>query len=294
MIRSHQDQDWSKHFPIQSAVDLDFVVGQGRAWPVGMQRRSPAEFRRRILAAATSYVLQVKSIDYTLRRYVKPDQYQNDDELLGDIVSDFIKSGAESVRVGLRALHTAEPGFGRVGSEITLYKFPDVIDVARMLANRGLFLEVIPILRLAVEMTGWAICVHNSEDENYVANLKAQSCLSALKRIYPSAGRVYGYVSKFSHWEQAIHPFFLNIEENVGLIRASCKYRAISSALCLVILDIFLEAVRCLYGAQAESLITAVQGIAEREATRAVSRLLDRVAETTSDEDIVEVRALLS
>jgi hypothetical protein len=84
-----EHQNWADDFPIQSMVDLDFVIGQHVGWPVGMERRSPPEFRRRVLAAAASYTLQVKSIDYALRRYVHPEQYLIERELLGDTISDF-------------------------------------------------------------------------------------------------------------------------------------------------------------------------------------------------------------
>ena len=63
---------WTDHFRIQSDVDLDFVIGQQRGFPVGMPRRSPPEFKRRVLAAAQSYLAQLTSIDYTKRRYVRP------------------------------------------------------------------------------------------------------------------------------------------------------------------------------------------------------------------------------
>jgi hypothetical protein len=207
--------------------------------------------------------------------------------------SDFIRNGGSLLKDDLKALHTPEPTFGRFGSEITLYKFPDIIDMAGMLANRGLFLEITPMLRLSVEMIAWAICVFNSDNEEYVTRLKAQSCISTLKRAYSSAGRVYGYVSKFSHWEQVVHPFFLNIQEEVGVIRASRKYRALSSALCLVIIDLFIEAIRYLYGIRANSLILNIQETEEVSKTRKTYRFVNSIAEMTNDEDIMQVRDLL-
>lgn len=37
----HQRLKWAHDFQIQSAVDLDFVIGQGVALPIGMERKSP-------------------------------------------------------------------------------------------------------------------------------------------------------------------------------------------------------------------------------------------------------------
>jgi hypothetical protein len=86
---SADNRPWANQFQIQSEVDLDFVIGQGIGYPVGMLRASPPEFRRRILAGAISYQLQLKSVDYALKRYVGADTYENEDLSLGDAVSDY-------------------------------------------------------------------------------------------------------------------------------------------------------------------------------------------------------------
>src|SRR5215472_6960480 len=75
MTEKDSDIDWISQFRIQSDVDLDFVRSQ-IGWPVGMTRASPPEFRRRVLAAAISYQLQLRSIDYALKRYVDPKEYE--------------------------------------------------------------------------------------------------------------------------------------------------------------------------------------------------------------------------
>jgi hypothetical protein len=86
MTENDPDIDWISQFRIQSDVDLDFVLSR-IGWPVGMTRASPPEFRRRVLAAAISYQAQLRSIDYTLKRYVDPKQYEVEQTYLGDIVS---------------------------------------------------------------------------------------------------------------------------------------------------------------------------------------------------------------
>src|SRR4051812_47625754 len=145
--------DWTKHFWIESEVDLDFVIGQGLGWPVGLQRKSPAEFKRRVLAAMLSYGLGLRSIDYTLKRHVESDTYETEEILVGEAVSDYLRSASRDLQEELRKLHTqGDLPFGVIGAELTLYKLPHVLDVARMMSNRGLLLEVLPLLRLSLEM----------------------------------------------------------------------------------------------------------------------------------------------
>ena len=152
-----EKQGWKKHFWIESEVDLDFVIGQGFGWPVGMQRNSPAEFKRRVLAGILSYGMQLSSIDYTLKRYVKPETYEAEDVSVGDAVSDYLRDACRSLGEELSNLHTqGELPFGVFGAELTLYRVPNVLDTARMMSNRGLLLEVLPLLRLSLEMAAWA------------------------------------------------------------------------------------------------------------------------------------------
>ena len=148
--------DFAKHFQVLSTVDLDFVIGERLGWPVGMSQRSPPEFRRRIAAAAISYQLRLRSLDYAMKRYVDRRLYESSDLTLGDEVSDFVRDSCFILEDELKALQTPEPSFGVFGAEFTLFKIPHAIDTARMLANRGLLLEVLPILRLSLEMSAWA------------------------------------------------------------------------------------------------------------------------------------------
>src|SRR5579884_2129063 len=120
-----------EHFQIQSEVDLDFVISQSLGWPVGMTRTSPPEFRRRVLAGALSYGLQLQSIDYTLKRYVESDLYEEIKPSVGDTASDFLRSSTIALQEGIFKLHTEDPAFGVFGAEFTLYRIPHALDAAR-------------------------------------------------------------------------------------------------------------------------------------------------------------------
>jgi hypothetical protein len=279
--------DWTEHFWIESEVDLDFVIGQGSGWPVGMQRNSPAEFKRRLLAAMLSYKLQLNSIDYTPKRYVDSDLYE-----AGDI---FLREASHVLQDELRNLHTqGDLPFGVLGAELTLYKLPDLLDTARMMSNRGLLIEVLPLLRLSLEMTAWACTAFYIGDEQEVADLRAQSCISSLKGTYKSAGRLYGFLSQFSHWGHAIHGKFIEIEkETVSIVRASVRYRAMSLALCLVILDLIVEVVRKIYAERSHHLVSKVQGVAYPDPARKSHQYVSRIADMSGLSEIREIRSFL-
>jgi hypothetical protein len=287
--------DWINQFPIQSAADLDCVISQDRGVPIGMMRSSPAEFKRRVLAAGISYQLRLRSIDYTLKQYVAPHQYEDEEMSLGDVSSDFIKGSMKTLKSGLKDLHSQrEFIFGVFGAEITLFKFPETLDLARMLANRGLLLEVLPILRLCLEMISWSAVAFFLEDETVVRRLRAQSCISRIKPIYASAGQIYGHLSKFTHWEHAIHSHFLELQEgHTAVIAASCRYRAMSLTLCLVILDMVLEVIRHIYSAKSEPLITTIQGVSDRTDARQVHQMVAKIAKYSKSQEFQKIQSLL-
>lgn len=173
MVKNETASDWITQFGIQSDTDLDFVLSR-IGWPVGMTRASPPEFRRRVLAAAISYQLQLRSIDYALKRYVNPNEYESEEITLGDMASNFLKNSSSQLADQLRKFHTEKNfTFGQFGAEITLLKCPELLDSARMLANRGAFLEVLPILRLCLEMILWSTVALFIGDVKEVKRLRA-------------------------------------------------------------------------------------------------------------------------
>jgi hypothetical protein len=292
---SKDARSWVDHFQIQSEVDLDFVIGQSTGLPVGMQRHSPSEFRRRVLAGAISYSMQLNSIDYALKRYVAPNLYDDEVPLLADTASDHLSGSVKRLMKELRALHTPDPTFGIFGAELTLFKVPRSLDTARMLANRGLLLEVLPILRLCLEMMAWSSAAFYMRDEEQVIALRAQSCISGMKDFYETAGRLYGYLSTFSHWGHVVHGHFLEVKSGqVAVLEASVRYRAMSLALCIVILDVFVEVVRRLYSERSSILIEGVQGVLDRGVDRRTYQVLSSIVQSTGLDELSEIQSFLA
>jgi len=284
---------WETQFGIRAEADLDFIINAG--WPVAVSRKAPPELKRRILAAGGSYKLQLRSIDYTLKRYVEADQFERLDSTLGDNVSDFVRERRGLLSQELRKLHTAEPNFGQFGAEVTLFKLPEVVDTARTLANRGLLLEVLPISRLVLELISWSVVAFFSTEEQKVRGLKGQNCISKMTSIYDSVGRLYGYFSTFSHWSHETHSDFIHISERgvTSIIHASPRQRAVSLTLCLVMLDVLAEAIRYIYGRNAEALIIGVQGTLTRDKSKHCHRLAEEIAIATGLQEIKELQEFL-
>ena len=115
-------------------------------------------------------------------------------------LADYLRDSVAVLMKELRNLQTKHPAFGIFGAEITLYRLPHSLDTARMLSNRGLLLEVLPILRLCLEMMAWSSSAFDMQDEDDVVALKAQSCISELKNVYRTAGKIYIYMDISQHF----------------------------------------------------------------------------------------------
>ncbi len=273
-------EDLLANFRIHTAVDLDFVIGESAGLTVGMQRSSSPELKRRVLAAISSVLLGVQSVDAAKKRYVPEDIFEDQELFLGDEVSVFIDDAHDALMSGIQYLQSLEePSYGRIGAEISLYRIPNIIRSARLLANRGLLLEVVPLLRQALEMVSWAYMAFNEDDQKIIDKLKAQHCVGSLKKIYPNAGRIYGYLSQFTHWGRSIHNHFIGIEEGRGaILNASVEHRAISLALCLTLVDVLLETLRALYANHSHELISNVQGCLAWETERNTFKYIEKIS----------------
>jgi hypothetical protein len=163
-----------------------------------------------------------------------------------------------------------------------------------MMSNRGLLLEVLPILRLSLEMIAWAHDAFFMDDESKVVELKAPSCISSLKKTYCPVGQLYGFLSQFSHWGQAIHKQFLDITiESTAVVYASVRYRAMSLALCLVILDVLTEVVRKIYSERGDDLVLKIQGATCPDPARRSHHYVLKIAEVSGLTELREIRSFV-
>jgi len=257
-----------------------------------MERASPPQFKRRVLAAAISHQLRLKSIDYSLKRYVEPDLYDKDETSLGDTVSDFLRASGVPLEDHLKQLHTPDPSLGVFGAEVTLFRLPHALDAARMLSNRGLLPEVLPILRLCIEMICWSNVAFDLTAE--VVRLKARQCVSRMKPIYPTIGKLYGHLSAFAHWEQVVHGRFITLDQDrTAILKASVQYRAESLALCLVVLDVAVAVADRMYGDRSKKLVADIQGTSPGNKNRRTRRLISAITRIADLAEVREVQAFL-
>ena len=291
---TNTEDSWTSEFRILSTVDLDFVIGQSHGTPVGMFRTAPPEFRRRMLAAMVSWQFGLDSIDYTKRKYIPKNKYEDEKYSLGDEISDYLSKSIDTLREELTKLHTVKNlTYGIFGSEVTIYMLPNILDNARMLSNRGLYLEVLPILRLGLEMISWAAMAFHCKSEDDVDGLKPNKCITMTKNIYGTIGNIYGYLSSFSHWHRSIHHNFISIDENKVMVsRASSKNRALSLVSCLLLLDVLIEIIGYIYKEKSTKLIEIIQKSNDSDEKNTIL-LVRKVIILSNSDDVKMIGAMM-
>ena len=125
------------------------------------------------------------------------------------------------------------------------------------LARRGYVYETALVARGALEQIAWARGAKRSISENDLINLRVQRELGKLKSVYPSVGKLYGTLSKYSHFAADTHNLFYaknNGELAVRMADRGTKFISMNwpfilSDICLVVFEeVYLQNIPILRG----------------------------------------------
>ena len=238
-------------FPLFPHEDFDFVIAEGR-WPVGLSSRYPQEYSRRVAAGAVSYQMMLKSIDYTLRKYLKDAEYPTESSSrLDNKIADSINRIFETAKALFPdVVKWDEEIIGTIMSDVTIVRLPSGVGDLLTLANRGLLFESSAVARSLIEQMGWAIACRGLEDAAAVKALSATRSINALKQICPNVGSFYGWLSGYVHWAYDAHKTVLNMrEDSFSTTLASSVYKARSLLLSIIVADCYLRVFRSVYQA---------------------------------------------
>lgn len=215
------------HFPLYFSMDFDFCFSN-LSWPIAMEAAAPNELKRRVMAAALSYQMMNKSIDYTLKRYVGDQAYEDGDGDRLDVrICDAIHDKCDqfSDYVVLTSYAKEKPSSAAI-AEWTLLRIPFSIRLMLSCANRGAFFEVCALARATLEQLAWSIGCHAADERDEITGISATKSIGLLKRSVPPAGRLYGWLTDHAHWEPAVHSKAFHFQRGkVGSLFASTLFK---------------------------------------------------------------------
>lgn len=230
-----------KMFPIFSSKEYESTLNQ-TAYPVGVDDDYPAELRERLSAAAVSYQVQLKSIDYTLKKYLQP--YEEDP--LGSFRVDRRIRMACLVRANALRLGLAEcrrnidddSTIGEYLSDVSFHRVTYSIQRAFAEADKGALYESVVIVRMALEQVCWGLAIRSSNDPLEIRGTSATKSVTPVAKKYSNVGRLNGWLSDHAHWSYDAH-IKAAFEEAGAIMFASSPFKACAYAALIVFCDVY-------------------------------------------------------
>lgn len=180
---------------LQLIGDSLFVVGV----PIDM----PDEFKVRVFAAAKSYTMGNKSIDYTLKQYGQRWSFEKDEtDSDGAVVSlcRLVRASATDTISYLMSIQ-GKPDLPNVfACTAAIFRLRNTFRAAVLCVRNGMQIEAATLCRVILEQLAWISAIYSlTADHDSYTQLTPQSCIASLKRFVPQAGKLYGMLSETSH-----------------------------------------------------------------------------------------------
>lgn len=170
---------------------------------VGVPFDAPDDFKARVLAAANSYVMGNKSVDYQLRRYGDDFLCERPSREERTMFKALLaaKRHVEELADRLRKFPPISVSSGCFAAEACLLRLTVSFKSAVLLIRQGFVFEAGAICRLILEQLAWAYAIHKIEDDSFFL-VEPNGCITELKKLLPASGRFYGSLSNLAH----VHP----------------------------------------------------------------------------------------
>jgi hypothetical protein len=187
--------------------------------PIGVPFDAPLDFKKRLYAAAQSYVDGNKSVDYHLKRYGDLIDFKRPTEEQRELCNYLraVLAEARSVYGELTSGIERESYLGLFASEICLARVFTSIRMASMMLLHGHLYEASAIMRVVLEQIAWAWAVHK-RDDNGIFTVSSTKSIGALKQLISSAGKKYSLLSDYTHINPNLQRQYIDFTEEFAAV----------------------------------------------------------------------------
>lgn len=225
--------------------DFD-VVGGGLG--IALLRRRPVRcisLRENIHAAIIASRMGLKSIEHVKREYLQTNpetEIEQPSKKAEDLYVEGYMAAKQYIRRIIAKLQPAgspPPPAGVFCASVVLGRLPDSFFSAHLLYRLACRYEGHAVARLILEQIAWAFDAYAMKNINDVKRIVTTKAISKLKKQFPYAGKLYGFLSEKTHVDYDDHLDFLKIEnERNVILRTQRNYREYSSII-LGLADLF-------------------------------------------------------
>lgn len=201
---------------------------------IGVPFDAPIDFKRRVHAAAHSYVAGNKSIDHFLKKYgsrvefTRPSKGQR-------ALCEFLRSVKYEVEAVYRELTSdveRENCLGLFASEACLARTFTTIRMAIFMLMRGYPYEAAALMRVILEQMAWSWAIHALDDDG-IFKMSPTRSISALKSIVDDAGKKYSLLSDYTHINPELQNEYLDFSGECPAVLHSQHERSAQMAIML-------------------------------------------------------------
>ena len=274
--------DLKERFAISPLIDAEIdVAGLGL---VGLHPEIDHDLRVSITAAVIARYQGYASVDYVRKRYLgETEKFESGDTGLRHLVTEFASAFDRFYRSF--PARSDEP-IGIFAFDLAFVRSLESVKLLLSTARQGFLIEPCLIARSLMEQFAYAIAVWDAKDDDTVFSTKPQRSLEKLKRVQPSAGRAYGYLSELSHYNPKFHSSFIGKDDGSQVLQRSYKFKITSLAWVFYILDLQFRVFENCYGSHDSFKI-----VAPLEGKPAAK--FDRFFEGTPTEIVSSIRKLI-
>lgn len=202
--------------------------------------------RKRIVGAIVACTLDLKSVDYTIRRYGRSLTTRAKADRVHDFTDRILKIADKDLDLAFsqRAKLSGLPNrVGLVASGAAIIRLQSSFLTASFLIRTGHNFEAAAVMKLILEQLAWAYVVHEWSDESVFSCLPSK-CISKLKELMPWVGEFYGVLNEESHIKPNLMGRFLHETEKGGKVSvrshdfsplAGFMYLCLADAYCVVL-----------------------------------------------------------
>lgn len=212
--------------------DLDLIGDH--LFTLGVPWNASEEFKKKVMSAAKSYNLGIKSVDYTLKKYGQYWSFKPSIEKeLNEAIQDLKRIIVNALDYLMEIPDKPDiPSLYFCGA--ALIRLQNTFKAALISIKSRLYFEGMSLERMILEQLAWIYKVHNMED---FFEVKPNKCIKDLKKMMPFVGRLYNYLSNGVH----LSPKLFNeyIEKDLSIKMGDIKQSYLNLYILFLLADIF-------------------------------------------------------
>ena len=200
----------------QTEIGYDLLVLGNPNIKVMIPRNSSNRFKTLIMSAIVCESLDLKSVDYVVKKYSNKWSFQSElsqVEVIFMKTLDFINITIKEYMQKLHSISSIDT-IGLIVARASMCRLLSTFKSILILSSNKLFIESISLCRIILEQCAWAYSIHRMNSEEDIIKTKPSKCIKNFNKFYSKAGILNGWFSNRVHVSPNLFNEYIGIYEN--------------------------------------------------------------------------------